>query len=85
MADITESSKLTGYGTINYRGSREYDNESGIHHHNRNSGLLERWFKLSERGTTVGKEIRAGTTSFLTISYILLVNPFILGQPNTGT
>ena len=39
---------------------------------------LERYFKISERGSDIGTEIRAGLTTFLTISYILFVNPQIL-------
>ncbi len=41
--------------------------------------LLERWFHLSERGTTVGREVRGGLVTFVTISYILILNPLILG------
>ena len=38
------------------------------------------YFCISERGTTLGTEIKAGLITFLTASYILLVNPHILGQ-----
>lgn len=41
---------------------------------------LDRFFALSERGTTPGKEVLAGATTFLTMAYIVLVNPAILGQ-----
>lgn len=41
---------------------------------------LDRYFRLSERGTTVRSEILAGATTFLTMAYIILVNPAILGQ-----
>ena len=41
---------------------------------------LDRFFCLTERGTTVAGEIRAGTASFLTLSYLLLVNPQIMAQ-----
>ena len=44
------------------------------------AGLLERQFKLSERGTTARTEVLAGFTTFLTMAYIVLVNPAILGQ-----
>ena len=40
---------------------------------------LERKFKLREAGTTVRQEAVAGTTTFLTMSYIIFVNPVILG------
>lgn len=41
--------------------------------------MLEKFFKLKEHGTTVRKEIMAGIITFLTMSYILMVNPSILG------
>jgi AGZA family xanthine/uracil permease-like MFS transporter len=44
------------------------------------AGVLERRFALAERGTTVRTEILAGVTTFLTMAYIVLVNPSILGQ-----
>ena len=43
-------------------------------------GLLERRFELSARGSTLRTEILAGVTTFLTMAYIILVNPAILGQ-----
>jgi adenine/guanine/hypoxanthine permease len=42
-------------------------------------GLI-RFFKIQERGSTIGTEIRSGLVTFLTMSYILLVNPQILSQ-----
>lgn len=45
----------------------------------RNS-MLEKLFKLSERKTNVRTEILAGITSFLTMSYIIFVNPAILAD-----
>ncbi|HKK56006.1 NCS2 family permease [Marinobacter sp.] len=40
--------------------------------------MLERLFKLQAHGTTVRKEIIAGVTTFLTMAYIIVVNPAIL-------
>lgn len=40
--------------------------------------MLERLFKLSENSTTVRTEIIAGVTTFLTMAYIIFVNPAIL-------
>ncbi|MFO7293733.1 MAG: NCS2 family permease [Actinomycetes bacterium] len=40
---------------------------------------LDSFFKLSERGTSVGTEIRAGITTFLVMAYIIFVNADILG------
>jgi AGZA family xanthine/uracil permease-like MFS transporter len=42
--------------------------------------LLERLFHLTERGTTAATEVRAGVATFLTMAYILFVNPQILSQ-----
>ncbi|CAM4284346.1 NCS2 family permease [Vibrio agarivorans] len=42
--------------------------------------FLEARFKLSERKTTIGTEIYAGFITFLAMSYILAVNPAILGD-----
>lgn len=40
---------------------------------------LDRFFKISERGSTVGREIRGGVTTFLTMAYIIVLNPIIIG------
>lgn len=42
--------------------------------------MLERLFKLSQRRTDVRTEIMAGLTTFMTMAYILAVNPSILSQ-----
>lgn len=44
------------------------------------SGFLERQFKLTEHGTNVTKEFTAGLTTFMTMAYILAVNPMILSS-----
>jgi AGZA family xanthine/uracil permease-like MFS transporter len=41
---------------------------------------MEKFFKLKENGTTVKTEVFAGLTTFLTMAYILFVNPIILSQ-----
>ena len=42
------------------------------------NAFLDRLFKLSENGTTVRTEILAGFTTFLTMCYIIIVNPNVL-------
>ena len=42
--------------------------------------MLEKLFKLSESGTNVRTELLAGLTTFLTMVYIIFVNPSILGD-----
>jgi len=39
---------------------------------------VDSWFKLEERGTKVSTEIMAGITTFLTMVYIVIVNPAVL-------
>ena len=42
--------------------------------------MLEKLFKLSEHNTSVRTELLAGVTTFLTMAYIIFVNPSILAQ-----
>ena len=41
---------------------------------------MEEFFKLRERGTSVKVETMAGVTTFMTMAYILAVNPSVLGK-----
>ncbi|MBP8538914.1 NCS2 family permease, partial [Streptomyces sp. MK37H] len=41
--------------------------------------LLDRYFRISERGSTLGREVRGGFATFFTMAYILVLNPIILG------
>jgi hypothetical protein len=41
---------------------------------------LDRYFDVSARGSTITTELRAGAATFLTMAYILFVNPQILGS-----
>jgi AGZA family xanthine/uracil permease-like MFS transporter len=45
---------------------------------------MEKLFKLKENGTTVSRELAAGLTTFLTMAYILAVNPSMLGSIGNG-
>lgn len=45
-----------------------------------NAGILENYFKISERGSSVKQEVIGGITTFLAMSYIIFVNPAILGD-----
>lgn len=42
--------------------------------------MLNQFFKLSARQTTVRKELLAGLTTFMAMSYVLFVNPSLLAQ-----
>ena len=45
-----------------------------------NSGFFEKQFKLKEHNTDVRTEIIAGITTFMTMGYILAVNPYMLSE-----
>ena len=40
---------------------------------------LDRFFKISERGSSLSREIRGGVVTFFTMAYIVVLNPLILG------
>lgn len=46
---------------------------------------VDRFFKISERGSTIGTEIRGGLVTFFTMSYIIVLNPLIIGTVQDGT
>src|SRR5262245_17443300 len=49
--------------------------------------LINRYFKLTENQTSIRREILGGLTTFVTMSYIIVVNPQILahtGMPAEG-
>ena len=41
--------------------------------------MLDSYFKISERGSTVAQEIRGGVVTFFTMAYIVALNPLIIG------
>ncbi len=47
---------------------------------NRLAARLDAWFRLGARGTSVRTEVVAGATTFMTMAYVLFVNPAILGK-----
>jgi AGZA family xanthine/uracil permease-like MFS transporter len=42
--------------------------------------MIDRYFGIAASGSTMSRELRAGLTTFLTMSYVLLVNPDVLGN-----
>jgi AGZA family xanthine/uracil permease-like MFS transporter len=42
--------------------------------------VVERYFGIARAGSTIPRELRAGLTTFLTMSYVLFVNPQVLGS-----
>jgi AGZA family xanthine/uracil permease-like MFS transporter len=43
-------------------------------------GALDRFFEITHRGSTVFRELRGGLVTFVTMSYIVVLNPLILGS-----
>ncbi|WSK22060.1 NCS2 family permease [Streptomyces sp. NBC_01298] len=41
---------------------------------------VDRYFKISERGSTIGREVRGGFATFFAMAYIIVLNPIILGS-----
>jgi AGZA family xanthine/uracil permease-like MFS transporter len=46
----------------------------------RPANALDRFFGITRAGSNVPRELRAGLTTFLTMSYVLFVNPLVLGN-----
>ena len=43
------------------------------------ANAFDSYFRITERGSTVGREVRGGVVTFLTMAYIIVLNPLILG------
>ncbi|NYI78164.1 solute carrier family 23 protein [Nocardioides panzhihuensis] len=43
------------------------------------TNVVDRFFQISARGSTVGREVRGGVVTFVTMAYIVALNPLILG------
>lgn len=42
--------------------------------------MIDGYFRVTERGSTLGREVRGGLVTFVTVSYIIVLNPLILGS-----
>ncbi|PFG20817.1 NCS2 family permease [Serinibacter salmoneus] len=49
------------------------------------TGAFDRYFSITERGSTIGREVRGGLVTFFAMSYIIVLNPIILGTVPDGT
>jgi AGZA family xanthine/uracil permease-like MFS transporter len=45
---------------------------------------FDRFFEISKRGSTIGTEIRGGLVTFVTMAYIVVLNPLILSTPDVS-
>ena len=46
---------------------------------------IDRFFKITERGSTIGTEVRGGLVTFFAMAYIVVLNPLIIGTVQDGT
>ena len=46
------------------------------------ANALDRFFEITKRGSTIGTEIRGGLVTFVTMAYIVILNPIILSTPD---
>ena len=46
--------------------------------------MLDKYFKITERGSTVAREVRGGFVTFFTMAYIVALNPLIIGLAKDG-
>ena len=46
---------------------------------------IDRFFKIQERGSTVGREVRGGFVTFFAMAYIIVLNPLIIGTVPDAT
>lgn len=43
------------------------------------ANVIDRYFRITERGSTINREIRGGLVTFFTMAYIIVLNPLIIG------
>ena len=51
----------------------------------RSTGGLDGFFRITERGSTLSREVRGGLVTFFTMAYIVVLNPLIIGTQQDGT
>jgi AGZA family xanthine/uracil permease-like MFS transporter len=48
-------------------------------------GVLDSFFQITQRGSTMAREVRGGFATFFTMAYIVVLNPLIIGTQADGT
>ena len=48
-------------------------------------GAVDSFFQITQRGSTVGREVRGGLVTFFTMAYIIVLNPIIIGTQADAT
>ncbi len=61
---------------------REHEADTGRPRPSRRRSWPDRYFRISERGSTLAREVRGGVTTFMAMAYIVLLNPVILSVPD---
>lgn len=65
-------------GTETSNESQESENSLSTSESREPRGALDRYFEISKRGSTYGREVRGGIVTFVTMAYIVILNPIIL-------
>lgn len=55
------------------------DNDQAVQTASSRPGLLDKFFEITHRGSTIRQEIRGGIVAFVAMAYIVVLNPLILG------
>ena len=55
------------------------DNDQAVKTASPRRGLLDRFFEITQRGSSIRQEIRGGIVAFVAMAYIVVLNPLILG------
>src|SRR5690554_2852301 len=48
------------------------------------AGRIDNFFEITARGSTFGREVRGGMTTFFAMAYIVVLNPIIIGNVQDG-
>jgi adenine/guanine/hypoxanthine permease len=79
---LARKSKLTLEGGHDIEYCKFNPSEAESHPADERPGFFDRVFNLRGRGTTVGRELIGGLSTFLVMSYIIFVQPTIIGSPD---
>lgn len=78
---LARKTKLAGDGNHDIEYCKFNPSETQGHQAAQRATFFDRVFSLRARGTTVGRELLGGLSTFLVMSYIIFVQPTIIGRP----
>src|SRR5690606_4951168 len=72
-------SRTKGHKDVTLLGTRRETAENDARGTGPATGRLDRFFRITERGSTTGRELGGGLVTFFAMAYIVILNPLILG------